>query len=67
MISDRIDTQERPVLDTIPEGRLALIPLKSMENIGRKVDEYLVEWRTRRVIGGEVKNSGNGYFAYLTA
>jgi len=61
MISDRIDTQERPVLDTIPEGRLALIPLKSMENIGRKVDEYLVEWRTRRVIGGEVKNSGNGY------
>ena len=61
MTSDRTDTQAKPVFETIPEGRLALIPLRSMEAIGRKVDEYLVEWRTRRVNEGTVHSSGNGY------
>ena len=61
MTLDRIDTQARPVLDTIPDGRLAVIPLKSMEEIGRKVDDFLVEWRRQRVADGTVPNSTNGY------
>ena len=53
MTSDRNDTQAKPVLDTTPEGRLAIIPLNSMAEIGRKVDEYLVEWRRQRVQLGD--------------
>lgn len=61
MNADRKDTQIRPVLNTIPEGRLAVIPLQSVKEIGRKVDEYLVEWRRERVLQGIVNNE-NGYF-----
>ena len=60
MISDRNDTQAKPVLDTTPEGRLAIVPLKSTMEIGRKIDEYLVEWRKKRVMKGIV-SSANGY------
>lgn len=33
------------VLETIPVGSLGLIPLKSCEELGQKVNDYLVEWR----------------------
>lgn len=33
------------VLETIPVGSLGLIPLKSCEELGKKVNDYLVEWR----------------------
>ena len=60
MNQDAADTQARPVLDTAPDGRLGIIPLKSTQEIGRKVNDYLVEWRNSRVkkglVGGE-----NGY------
>lgn len=61
MSSDRLDSQEKPVLDTIPEGRLAIIATRSTEQVGRKVDEFLVEWRKERVLKGVVSNK-NGYY-----
>ena len=33
------------VLETIPVGSLGIIPLKSCEELGQKVNDYLVEWR----------------------
>lgn len=33
------------VLETIPIGSLGLIPLKSCEQLGRQVNDYLVKWR----------------------
>ena len=36
------------ILETIPEGALGLIPLKSCEELGAKVDKYLVGWREKR-------------------
>ena len=35
-------------LITIPVGRLGIIPLKSCETLGSKVDNYLVKWRKDR-------------------
>ena len=34
--------------DSFPVGRLGIIPLQSCEEIGRKVDSYLVKWRKER-------------------
>jgi len=53
MNPDRLDTQLKPVLDTTPEGRLAIIPLKSTQEISRKINDYLVEWRKARTEQGE--------------
>ncbi len=33
------------VLETIPVGSLGLIPLKSCEQLGRQINDYLVKWR----------------------
>lgn len=33
------------VLETIPTGSLGLIPLKSCEQLGQQVNDYLVKWR----------------------
>ena len=40
-------TQQRSLrtIDTIPVGPLGIIPLKSCSELGKKVDEYLVNWR----------------------
>ncbi|MCQ2549655.1 MAG: ribose-phosphate pyrophosphokinase [Lachnospiraceae bacterium] len=35
-------------LETIPVGSLGMIPLKSCAEFGKKVDAYLVRWRTER-------------------
>ena len=35
-------------IDSIPVGPLGLIPLKGMEDFTKKVNNYLVEWRTER-------------------
>ncbi len=35
-------------LETIPVGSLGLIPLDSCKELGSKVDQYLVKWRTER-------------------
>ena len=39
---------EEKQIETIPVGPLGLIPLKSCEDLGTKVDAWLVEWRKER-------------------
>ena len=39
---------EDKTIETIPVGPLGLIPLKSCEELGKKVDAYLVRWRNAR-------------------
>lgn len=39
---------EEKVIETIPVGPLGLVPLKSCEELGKKVDDYLVGWRRER-------------------
>lgn len=39
---------EEKIIETIPVGHLGLIPLKSCTGLGKKVDDYLVEWRRER-------------------
>ena len=39
---------EEKIIETIPVGPLGLIPLKSSTGLGKKVDDYLVEWRRER-------------------
>ena len=58
--SEAKDTQEKPVLNASPDGRLGIIPLKSTEAIGAKINEYLVRWRKDRVASGIVSGE-NGY------
>ena len=36
------------IIETIPVGPLGLIPLPSCKSLGKKVDDYLVEWRNNR-------------------
>ena len=47
--------EEKRNLETIPVGSLRIIPLSSCESLGKKVDSYLVKWRTERE--NEHKNS----------
>ena len=54
------DTQEKPVLNSSPDGRLGIIPLLSTREIGQKVNDHLVGWRKQRVADGLVSGS-NGY------
>ena len=59
-MSDSRDTQVKPVLDSIPEGRLGLMPTRSMEVFSKKVDAYLSTWRKKRVADGTIPDK-NGY------
>lgn len=49
-----IQRSER-VLETIPVGSLGIIPLPSCKEMGKKVDDYLVQWR--RESSNEHKNT----------
>ena len=35
-------------LESIPVGKLGVVALSSCEELGKKVDKYLVDWRTER-------------------
>ncbi|MDR1766762.1 MAG: ribose-phosphate pyrophosphokinase-like domain-containing protein, partial [Lachnospiraceae bacterium] len=39
---------EDKTIETIPVGPLGLIPLKGCDKLGKKVDDYLVQWRRER-------------------
>ncbi|MBR4719482.1 MAG: ribose-phosphate pyrophosphokinase [Lachnospiraceae bacterium] len=47
--------EEKRNLESIPVGSLRMIPLEGCIGLGRKIDEYLVKWRTERE--NEHKNS----------
>lgn len=49
-----IQRSER-ILETIPVGSLGIIPLPSCEQLGKEVDDYLVQWR--RESANEHKNT----------
>lgn len=40
--------EEKRNLETIPVGSLGVIPLEGCRNLGKKIDFYLVKWRTER-------------------
>ena len=60
MLLSNTDTQTAPALLNAPDGRLTIVPLDSMQAMGEKVNDFLVEWRTSRVLSGSVTNA-NGY------
>lgn len=49
------------VIDTIPVGPLGLVPLASCDELSKKVDAYLVEWR--KEAGGD-HNTGIAFAGY---
>lgn len=48
-------------LTTLPVGRLGLIPLDSCQDLGAKVDEWLVKWRKERTHGQMDSFAFEGY------
>ncbi len=48
-------------LETIPVGRLGIIPLQSCKELGEKVDSYLVKWRAARQNEHKSTIAFNGY------
>ena len=49
------------ILETMPYGALGLIPLKSCEELGAKVDQYLVGWREKREHAHKNEAAFKGY------
>ena len=49
------------ILETMPDGALGLIPLKSCEELGAKVDQYLVGWREKREHAHKNEAAFKGY------
>ena len=49
------------ILETMPDGAFGLIPLKSCEELGAKVDQYLVGWREKREHAHKNEAAFKGY------
>ena len=49
------------ILETMPDGALGLIPLKSCEELGAKVDQYLGGWREKREHAHKNEAAFKGY------
>ena len=49
------------VLETIPTGSLGLIPLKSCQQLGQQVNDYLVKWRHSSELEHKSNIAFNGY------
>lgn len=47
--------------DTIPVGKLGLIPVEGCQNLMKEVDKYLVEWREERKNNHQNTLAYNGY------
>ena len=55
------DSRTSEFIERIPVGPLALMPLDSIQPLGKKVDEYLSTWRTRRESDHKETIAFNGY------
>ena len=53
--------KDERILETMPDGALGLIPLKSCEELGAKVDQYLVGWREKREHAHKNEAAFKGY------
>ncbi|MCR5790760.1 MAG: ribose-phosphate pyrophosphokinase [Lachnospiraceae bacterium] len=53
--------EEKRNLETIPVGSLRIIPLAGFMEMGRKIDGYLVKWRTEREEEHHSSLAFNGY------
>lgn len=53
--------EEKRNLETIPVGSLGIICLESCKNLGEKIDQYLVKWRTEREHEHKDSLAFNGY------
>ena len=47
------DSRTSQFIERIPVGPLALMPLQSIAPLGKKVNDYLVSWRTRGFLVSE--------------
>ena len=45
---------QKDLEQTIPYGDLGIIPLESSRSIGKKVDEYIVDWRTKTAVDSSI-------------
>ena len=52
---------DEKLLRTLPAGSLGLIPLESFKEMGKKVDKYLVDWRSKREHELSDTTTLNGY------
>ncbi len=55
------DSRTSEVIEQIPVGPLALIPLKSIEGLGQKVNRYLADWRKEKESEHKHTIAFNGY------
>ena len=53
--------EEKRDLNTIPVGRLGVVPLKGCQDLAKNVDNYLVKWRTERENEHKDSLAFNGY------
>lgn len=56
-----MSSEKSKYYDSIPVGRLGLIPLQSCAKLGEKVDRYLVSWRKNRDHGEQQNLYLDGY------
>lgn len=55
------DSRTSEFIERIPVGPLALVPLQSIEPLGRKINNYLAEWRAERESEHKHTIAFNGY------
>ncbi len=55
------EREEMRNLETIPVGSLGIIALRSCQDLGQKIDKYLVDWRTTRENEHKDSLAFNGY------
>ena len=41
--------KDEKIYETIPVGRLGLIPVDGCQSLAKEVDKYLVQWRKERL------------------
>jgi ribose-phosphate pyrophosphokinase len=55
------DSRTSEFIERIPVGPLALVPLQSIEPLGKKINDYLAEWRAERESEHKHTIAFNGY------